>query len=272
MHGELLRSRCESSSCIVPDFADETTYDSVQAIARCRCGARVRPHIVWFGEIPFCLDEIARELDRCDLFVTIGSSGVVYPAAGVAQRLSRGRGGKALYVGPRSPRTQGRSTSAVWEMQVKRYPRSSKRSVLFLPAEGGRPALAFVTHAAVGTPFAVTSAGATSEARKNAFLLRGALGKDTFMDRSSNVLSLTACMAVLGAIAACMPPDEPAAAPQTTTITSAPAVAPVPQSVIVQAQPAPAPVTTVTTTVANAPPPPPPVTTTTTTQQTTTSP
>jgi NAD-dependent deacetylase len=47
------------------------------------CGnAALRPDVVWFGEMPYGMDEIHRALFECDLFVSIGTSGVVYPAAG----------------------------------------------------------------------------------------------------------------------------------------------------------------------------------------------
>ncbi len=102
MHGELLRSRCDS--CDAPDFADERTYLTASAIPRCACGGKVRPHIVWFGEVPFGLDAIADALDACDVFVTIGSSGVVYPAAGFVRHVrSRGSAVRAIYVGPEEP-------------------------------------------------------------------------------------------------------------------------------------------------------------------------
>jgi NAD-dependent deacetylase len=103
MHGELMKSRCES--CSRPPFEDRNAHDS---IPRCACGARVRPHIVWFGEMPFEMDRIARELDACDVFVTVGSSGAVYPAAGFVSAV-RGRAGKTgdrvttIYVGPEPP-------------------------------------------------------------------------------------------------------------------------------------------------------------------------
>jgi NAD-dependent deacetylase len=42
----------------------------------------MRPDVVWFGEMPYRMDEIAEALDRVDLFVSIGTSGNVYPAAG----------------------------------------------------------------------------------------------------------------------------------------------------------------------------------------------
>ena len=101
MHGELFRSRCEA--CRAPDFADDGTYFSAEAIPRCACGGKIRPHIVWFGEVPFHLDAIADALDACDVFVTIGSSGVVYPAAGFVRQIRRRPGVRAIYVGPEAP-------------------------------------------------------------------------------------------------------------------------------------------------------------------------
>jgi NAD-dependent deacetylase len=113
MHGELFRSRCENSGpvrgpqpCPRPPFEDRVAHAT---IPRCACGARVRPHIVWFGEIPFGMDAIQRELDACDVFVTIGTSGAVYPAAGFVSSV-RARSARHLradpvcvYVGPEPP-------------------------------------------------------------------------------------------------------------------------------------------------------------------------
>jgi NAD-dependent deacetylase len=45
----------------------------------------VRPDIVWFGEMPYEMDRIDEALRHCDLFVSIGTSGAVYPAAGFVQ-------------------------------------------------------------------------------------------------------------------------------------------------------------------------------------------
>ena len=56
--------------------------------ADCPCCAlrgQVRPDIVWFGEMPYDMDRIERALQECDLFVSIGTSGAVYPAAGFVQ-------------------------------------------------------------------------------------------------------------------------------------------------------------------------------------------
>ena len=96
MHGELRKSRCER--CKRPPFEDDGIHEAT--IPRCECGARVRPHIVWFGEVPFFMDEIAEALAACDVFVTIGSSGVVYPAAGFA---AAARHARRVYVGPEEP-------------------------------------------------------------------------------------------------------------------------------------------------------------------------
>ena len=81
MHGELLKARCESARC---EAVEEIRGDLGADDSCPRCGAknRRRPHIVWFGEMPFFLDSIQAALARCDLFVSIGTSGNVYPAAG----------------------------------------------------------------------------------------------------------------------------------------------------------------------------------------------
>lgn len=79
MHGELLKSRCVNSG-LTFDCADDLGFDSV-----CRCcggPGNLRPHIVWFGEMPLAMATIEAALARCDLFVAIGTSGNVYPAAG----------------------------------------------------------------------------------------------------------------------------------------------------------------------------------------------
>jgi NAD-dependent deacetylase len=83
MHGELLKQRCEACGAVRPCSEDLT----IATVCRdCGGSGRVRPHIVWFGEMPFEIDRISTELLNADLFVAIGTSGAVYPAAGfVAQ-------------------------------------------------------------------------------------------------------------------------------------------------------------------------------------------
>jgi NAD-dependent deacetylase len=106
MHGELLKSRCES--CDAPPFADERRYETLDAIATCRCGSRIRPHIVWFGEVPFAMDTIGAELARATVFVTIGSSGAVYPAASfVSAARHKTPRARTVYVGPETPDNAG---------------------------------------------------------------------------------------------------------------------------------------------------------------------
>src|SRR5438105_3310149 len=79
MHGELLTSRCDT--CPRPPFRDERTYFEEVPVCE-ECGGNLRPDVIWFGEIPLGMREIAEAIDRCDLFLTVGSSGSVYPAAG----------------------------------------------------------------------------------------------------------------------------------------------------------------------------------------------
>ncbi len=79
MHGELLRMRCTRCGAVHEISGDIRTEDHCPA-----CGATgtLRPHVVWFGELPLELDAIFDALEACDLFAAIGTSGNVYPAAG----------------------------------------------------------------------------------------------------------------------------------------------------------------------------------------------
>lgn len=88
MHGELLRSRCGECGA-VSEFrgdVDDTTRCPV-----CATAGAMRPHVVWFGEIPLGMEQIVVALERCDSFASIGTSGNVYPAAGFVQ-LARASG------------------------------------------------------------------------------------------------------------------------------------------------------------------------------------
>jgi NAD-dependent deacetylase len=99
MHGELFKSRCER--CALPPFHDANTYEPPASLPRCECGGRVRPHICWFGEVPYHIDRVFHALNECTLFVAIGTSGVVEPAASFASH-ARGRA-RTFYVGPEEP-------------------------------------------------------------------------------------------------------------------------------------------------------------------------
>lgn len=81
MHGELLKARCLACRAIHPWPGD---MDADSRCPTCRRGS-VRPHIVWFGELPLEMERIYRALERCALFVAIGTSGHVYPAAGFVE-------------------------------------------------------------------------------------------------------------------------------------------------------------------------------------------
>lgn len=103
MHGELFKSRCDT--CEKAPFNDRRVYESPDPLPPCKCGGKIRPHICWFGEIPFEMDRIASELQQSTLFIAVGTSGVVQPAASfVAACRDRAR---TLYVGPEPPVNQG---------------------------------------------------------------------------------------------------------------------------------------------------------------------
>ena len=79
MHGRVCESRCTRCDRVYPDVK---IYEAGDLPKSDCCQKLLRPHIVWFGEMPLFIPEIERRLEACDLFVTIGTSGNVYPAAG----------------------------------------------------------------------------------------------------------------------------------------------------------------------------------------------
>ncbi|QKV18889.1 NAD-dependent deacylase [Oricola thermophila] len=86
MHGELRRAWCRACENRFDWEGDMTTASACPA---CGTVGYVRPDIVWFGEMPYRMEEIFRRLDACDLFVAIGTSGAVYPAAEFVEIASR---------------------------------------------------------------------------------------------------------------------------------------------------------------------------------------
>lgn len=78
MHGELLRLRCLACGA-APEWEGDCTRET-----RCPgCGEKaLRPDVVWFGEMPLHMKRIMQAIDACDIFVAIGTSATVYPAAG----------------------------------------------------------------------------------------------------------------------------------------------------------------------------------------------
>ena len=123
MHGSLEKSRCTACDVVYLDdmvwlpedhsapFSSQllTASDIASPIALSQypikkqdglplspcCNQLLRPHIVWFGEVPFYMERIWKELSQCDLFVSIGTSGVVYPAAAFIEQ-AKGHGAKTV--------------------------------------------------------------------------------------------------------------------------------------------------------------------------------
>jgi len=101
MHGELDKARCEPE-CGRPPVEDHAIYRSLAEVGRCACGGRLRPHIVFFGEIPLEMDRIQEEIRKATLMLVVGTSGSVYPAAGFVH-WARQSGARTVYVGPEAP-------------------------------------------------------------------------------------------------------------------------------------------------------------------------
>ena len=91
MHGELLRGWCLACD---ERFGWTGPMGDMASCPSCQLSGSVRPDIVWFGEMPYAMERIEAALGGCDLFISIGTSGAVYPAAGFVQT--------AKYCGARS--------------------------------------------------------------------------------------------------------------------------------------------------------------------------
>ena len=89
MHGELMRARCRRCRAVHPWEGELSTTTPCPACGR---SGGLRPHVVWFGEMPLGMGAIETALESCELFVSLGTSGNVYPAAGfVAEVRARAR-------------------------------------------------------------------------------------------------------------------------------------------------------------------------------------
>jgi NAD-dependent deacetylase len=84
MHGELIKARCLKTGQVHP-WPQDITPES--ACPCCLLTGTLRPHIVWFGEVPLEMHRIFDLLGRCAIFAAIGTSGQVYPAAGFVHTL-----------------------------------------------------------------------------------------------------------------------------------------------------------------------------------------
>jgi NAD-dependent deacetylase len=97
MHGELGRDCC--THCAF----EKETWEIHSAMPVCpQCSSILRPKITWFGEIPYCMEEIESAMVECDLFIVIGTSGVVYPAAGLVQ-MARAVGARTICINKEPP-------------------------------------------------------------------------------------------------------------------------------------------------------------------------
>lgn len=91
MHGELLSALCRACRRRTPFGGAMIDHPACPG-----CGASdLRPDVVWFGEIPYRMEEILDALGRCEVFVSVGTSGAVYPAAGFVQQ-ARAYGARTL--------------------------------------------------------------------------------------------------------------------------------------------------------------------------------
>ncbi|MGE4062393.1 MAG: NAD-dependent deacylase [Rhodospirillaceae bacterium] len=86
MHGVHSKARCNYCEHVVDWSGDMSTGDEC---AGCSKAGGMRPHVVWFGEMPLEMDRIGWALSNCDLFISIGTSGNVYPAAGFVAMVRR---------------------------------------------------------------------------------------------------------------------------------------------------------------------------------------
>jgi NAD-dependent deacetylase len=87
MHGELMKARCTRCGAVAPWTTDLSAETACPACGR---AGGMRPHVVWFGEMPLEMERIGEALARCGIFLSIGTSGQVHPAAGFVQDVPRG--------------------------------------------------------------------------------------------------------------------------------------------------------------------------------------
>ena len=89
MHGELLKIRCLACSHVVDWRVELSVETPCPVCSKIGC---LRPNVVWFGEMPLFMEDIHQALGACHQFISIGTSGNVYPAAGFVDELSRRQG------------------------------------------------------------------------------------------------------------------------------------------------------------------------------------
>jgi NAD-dependent deacetylase len=92
MHGQHNRALCNACGLRSPWDGEMTTETACPA---CTAAGHMRPDVVWFGEMPYQMDRISAAIAGCDLFISIGTSGNVYPAAGFV-REARSTGARTV--------------------------------------------------------------------------------------------------------------------------------------------------------------------------------
>ncbi len=133
MHGELKSALCDRCG------SRQRWEGDLTGAPACACGGTLRPDIVWFGEMPYAMERIEAALATCDLFVSIGTSGAVYPAAGFVD-LARRVGADTLEL------NLERSAGTGMFAQARHGPANSARAGMGRGAArevGGRQTLAF---------------------------------------------------------------------------------------------------------------------------------
>lgn len=102
MHGRLETLRCEKSGQIENRMDDSDLKDEYAFCNCCAESSRMRPDIVWFGEMPMHMEEIYAAVESCDVFIVVGSSGHVYPAAGMVN-IARSSGAHTILINYEMP-------------------------------------------------------------------------------------------------------------------------------------------------------------------------
>jgi NAD-dependent deacetylase len=99
IHGEITKARCTKCGHIFEnfDYSDENPF-----CPSCNTNTKVRPNIVWLGESPLFMDEIQEALAACKLFISIGTSGTVYPAAQFVD-IARSSGAQTILLNTEPP-------------------------------------------------------------------------------------------------------------------------------------------------------------------------
>lgn len=119
MHGSLLSARCLGSGLNCPIFTD---LDHSSQCECCQPSNNLRPDIVWFGEMPQHMQRIEESLIQADLFISIGTSGTVYPAAGFVH-LSKQSGAHSIELNMEPSVTQSEFTEGHYGPAGKLVPK-----------------------------------------------------------------------------------------------------------------------------------------------------